>query len=74
MITNQDIKKAFIDNCTHSLVAVISWLIVLLKCHLRSSLIINSVFELLLCGFMASIIDIDHFVMAKSFKLKVGYT
>lgn len=70
--SSQDITKALVDNLTHFLVAVISWLIVLLACHLRSSLIINSVIELFLCGFIASIIDVDHFLMAKSLKLKVS--
>lgn len=73
LMTGPDIVKALVDNCTHSLVAVISWFIILIKCHLKSSLIRSSLFELLLCGFIASIIDIDHFILANSLNLKVCF-
>lgn len=70
LITTGDLVNALVDNCTHSLVAVISWLIIL-NYDLKSPVIINSLCELLLCGFFASVIDVDHFIMAKSFYLKV---
>ncbi|XP_046670041.1 transmembrane protein 267 [Homalodisca vitripennis] len=69
-VTNNIVIKALVDSSTHGVAAVLSWLIVVLKCHNKSTMIINSVFELFLCGLMASAIDIDHFIMAKSFKLK----
>lgn len=71
-VANHDLLKALVDNSTHVIVAVFSWLIVVLKCHKRSSMIVNSIFELFLSGILASVIDIDHFVLAKSFKLKVS--
>lgn len=70
-ISNTNLSKAVVDSSTHCLVAILSWLIVLLKCHKRSTMLINSIFELLLCGFLATSIDVDHFIQARSLKLKV---
>lgn len=72
LLSEADLKKALVDNITHALIAVLSWLIIVFKCHLRSSMVINSIVELLLCGVTASIIDIDHFIMTRSLKLKVS--
>lgn len=71
-MSNTILSKAVVDSSTHCLVAILSWLIVLLKCHKRSTMLINSIFELLLCGFLATSIDVDHFIQARSLKLKVS--
>lgn len=71
-ISNKNVVRAIVDSCTHSLVSIVSWLIVLLKCHNHSSMIKNSVFEIFLSGIFASVIDVDHFILARSINLKVS--
>lgn len=61
--------KALFDNSIHSLIGGLSWLIVTIK--LRKKTVWFRFSSVLLCAFIASVIDVDHFIAARSFKLKV---
>lgn len=58
--------RAGLDNLTHALVGLWSWAIVI---GLRKR---SDVYEVLLAGLLASLIDLDHFYTAGSLSLKVG--
>ncbi len=62
-LTGLDMKliSALLDNFSHSLIALLSWLIVRLP-HVHAN-------ELILSAFIGSIIDIDHFLSARSMRL-----
>lgn len=57
--------RAALDNATHGLVGLWSWAVVI---GLRKK---SDVYEVLLAGLLASLIDLDHFYMAGSLSLKV---
>lgn len=57
--------RAVLDNATHGLVGLWSWAVVI---GLRKK---SDLYEVLLAGLLASIIDLDHFYMAGSLSLKV---
>lgn len=59
------ILRAFIDSCTHGLIGLLSWIIVTL--HRGSH---YNKYEVILCGILSSLIDLDHFFKAKSLRLK----
>lgn len=63
------LHKAFFDNGTHAVVAVISWLIVCVCCKYKSTSQIC--IESITCGIIASLIDLDHFLVARALNLKV---
>lgn len=67
--SNIRIHKALFDNTTHAAIAGISWLIVCFRFKYSSALSIFS--EVLGCAALASMIDIDHFIVAKSMQIKV---
>lgn len=58
--------RATLDNATHGLVGLWSWAVVI---GLRKK---SDLYEVLLAGLLASIIDLDHFYMAGSLSLKVS--
>ncbi|XP_054715012.1 transmembrane protein 267-like [Uloborus diversus] len=60
------LRKAIVDSSCHMLIANISWLIFISW----EKLTFTSVWETLLCGILASLIDSDHFVTAKSLQLR----
>ena len=64
-IDNSDILRAFFDNLAHGGVAFLSWLAVTGINKRRFA-------ESVICGVLACAVDLDHFVMAKSYSLKVG--
>ena len=65
-----DILRAAVDNGGHGVIASLSWLAVVgCKDVTRK----NNLFEMFLCGLIASSIDIDHFLAAKSLRLKVRH-
>ncbi|XP_015920566.2 transmembrane protein 267 [Parasteatoda tepidariorum] len=66
MIQKNLTLHCFIDNLTHIAIGIISWLIVISYDKISLSHLLQS----LLCGFFAGIIDVDHFLMAKSLNLK----
>jgi len=56
--------RALQDSAVHGLVALLSWFIVI-GCHMTS----YTLYETILCGGLASIVDVDHFIAAGSFSL-----
>ena len=68
--------KAIVDNATHGAVAAISWLLAARIVPI-SSLIkwppVAAAWECVICGAVASFIDVDHFVQAGSWRLEVNY-
>lgn len=64
------VLKAINDNLTHGLIGGLSWMVYCVK-RRKSRLI---VFEVVLCTLLSSLIDLDHFVAAKSVLLKVSST
>jgi hypothetical protein len=58
---SQQLTRALLDNSAHSLVGIISWFLVTYPRW--------NFYELLLSGLVASLIDLDHFISAKSFHL-----
>ncbi|KAM6902970.1 transmembrane protein 267 [Xenentodon cancila] len=58
--------RATLDNATHGLVGLWSWAIVI---GLRKK---SDLYEVLLAGLLASVIDLDHFYMAGSLSLKAA--
>ncbi|XP_033624605.1 transmembrane protein 267-like [Asterias rubens] len=59
--------RAVVDNFSHGMVGAMSWAMVVLvipPCSLRQ------LAEVILCGLLASLLDVDHFIAARSFELK----
>jgi len=67
VIQNHLWLRAALDNATHGLVGLWSWAVVI---GLRKK---SDLYEVLLAGLLASIIDLDHFYMAGSLSLKVTF-
>ncbi|RXN38862.1 transmembrane C5orf28-like protein [Labeo rohita] len=57
--------RAVFDNATHGIIGLWSWAIVI---GLRKR---SDFYEVVLAGFLASVIDLDHFYLAGSLSLKV---
>ena len=69
------ILKAISDNTTHILIGVISWFIIIYNVKTSLSGNIKTSFgELVVSGAISSLIDIDHFILARSIHLKVRNT
>jgi len=64
LFTSHKLFKCISDNGTHFLIAILSWMFIE---EIDFSTI--PVGSLLLCGMMASVIDLDHFVAARSFNI-----
>lgn len=64
-INSNHIFRALVDNSGHGAIAFLSWLAV-------AGMDKRGLAESIFCGVMACAIDVDHFVMAKSYSLKVG--
>lgn len=63
------ILRAVSDNLTHGLVAGLSWtLIVILS---KESVALN-ILNIVVCSVLSSLIDLDHFIEAHSWKLNVS--
>lgn len=68
---NHPLLKAVSDNVTHGLIGLFSYLIVMIE--YRTSVSISELFLLVGAGFIVSCgIDLDHFIMARSWKLVVS--
>lgn len=70
-LTSKDFYRALVDNSSHGLIGLISWLIIVLKSYKYKTYLINPYCDVIVSWIIASVIDIDHFILAKSFKLKV---
>lgn len=65
-IQQNDWLRAFSDNAVHGILGMWSWAIVI---GLRKK---SDFTEVTLAGFLASVIDVDHFLLAGSLSLKVS--
>lgn len=61
--------RAFVDNMTHGAIGLLSWHIV--TGHLGELSLSMRVCAVVLCGLMASAVDLDHFAAAKSLRIQV---
>lgn len=66
-IMKNDVLRSIVDNTGHGIIAFVSWSAVTGVSDTKR----RDVAEMVLCGIIACAIDLDHFVAAKSFKLKV---
>ena len=66
-VAKQHIVRALTDSLTHGLVGGVSWALVT-DVHLNR----QRIMEWFLCMGLAMAVDVDHFIAAKSFHLKVG--
>lgn len=64
--------RSITDNTFHFFIAILTWILVYYhsnsKCYVFSSL----VYECLLTGLIGSAVDVDHFVVARTFSVKVS--
>ncbi|XP_063981424.1 transmembrane protein 267 [Diachasmimorpha longicaudata] len=60
------VARAMVDNITHALIAGVSWTLLTL---LLNEPIFKNVIDIALCALISSLIDADHFIQAKSWKL-----
>lgn len=63
------LRRSLVDNLTHIIIGMFSWLLSISYEKLYHPWNITNC---LLCGFFAGIVDIDHFLMAKSLNLNVS--
>lgn len=61
--------RLIMDNGVHGAIAALSWLIVV---DYHSVSLNRTFYEVLLCGSLGSLIDLDHFIEARSFHFKVN--
>ena len=66
-IERVDLAKAICDNAGHAAIAGLCWLIIL-DYNVR----IRSLIEVGICGVIGSLVDVDHFIHARSLYLKVS--
>lgn len=59
--------RALLDNAVHGLIASLSWLIVV---DYRDELFRSNIIEAFVCGCLGCLLDLDHFIQAKSLRLK----
>ncbi|XP_013411603.1 transmembrane protein 267-like [Lingula anatina] len=64
-----DTLRALSDNLTHGLIAAISWAIVI---DGQADSPRGALLQILLCGALGSLVDVDHFLAARSLKLKAA--
>jgi hypothetical protein len=64
--------RAVADNLTHGTIGLLTWHIV--STHLADLSFTARLCEVLLCGLLASAIDLDHFAAARSFRIQVQQT
>lgn len=69
---NNHLIKALIDNATHSGVGLTSGFVILYLSDRKHLSLLSKCFLILCCTFISSFIDLDHFIAARSFQLKVN--
>lgn len=67
-ITKNNVLRSIVDNICHGTIAFVSWCAVV-GVNVNKK---KDVLEMLLCAVMACAIDLDHFISAKSYHLKVS--
>ncbi|XP_023710471.1 transmembrane protein 267 isoform X2 [Cryptotermes secundus] len=66
--TQYEDVQAVADNLTHGAIGLLTWHIV--RIHLAGLSLTTQLSEILLCGLLASAIDLDHFAAARSFRIQ----
>ncbi|XP_011683785.2 transmembrane protein 267 isoform X1 [Strongylocentrotus purpuratus] len=71
-IISSNLRRALIDNGTHGLVGLLSWAVVVNPTLLPLGTLVREPFlwEILLCGVLSSLVDLDHFAAAGTVKLQ----
>lgn len=64
-----EIVRAISDNLTHATVGGITWTLVLV---LSKKSVVDNLGSIVICFFMSSLIDIDHFITAGSWDINVS--
>ena len=64
-----EIVRAISDNLTHATVGGITWALVLI---LSKKSVLENVGSVIVCFFMSSLIDVDHFITAGSWDINVS--
>lgn len=62
--------KAIIDNATHGSIGIFSWALVVISLNSIRNLRLKHCAEIFGCGVIASLIDLDHFIAARSLSLQ----
>lgn len=57
--------RAAVDNTAHGIIALVSW------CIISGIQTQKDIIDAIVCGIIACVIDVDHFIAARSFKLQV---
>lgn len=68
--SNSSITKAILDNVTHACVGLLTGLLLFVQVERRISSA-EKYAAIIVCCLVSSLIDIDHFIAARSWKLKV---
>lgn len=70
LVSHSKIKifQAVFDNATHCMIGGLSWFLVCIYCK---KINYGVIIEIIICAAISSLIDLDHFAMAKSFSLQV---
>ncbi|KRT82770.1 hypothetical protein AMK59_4205 [Oryctes borbonicus] len=66
--SQKHIYRALFDNVTHAVIGGLSWFIICLNHRERNAS--STLFEIITCTAVSSLIDLDHFAVAKSWSLK----
>ena len=64
-----EVIRALSDNFTHATVGGLTWLLILI---LSKKSILQNISSVYLCFFLASFVDVDHFLTAGSWRLHVS--
>ncbi|KAG8229735.1 hypothetical protein J437_LFUL007910, partial [Ladona fulva] len=64
-IAHHDTLRAISDSVTHGVIGGLSWLVVANHYDMKKGIL-----DSLLCAFISSAIDVDHFIAARSFSIK----
>lgn len=72
LVDYSDIKivKALVDNCTHAIIGGFTW--TLIQTYRKNDIYTNAFLEIFICTAASSLIDVDHFIVARSFRLEVS--
>lgn len=66
--SKKHIYRALFDNTTHAIIGGLTWFMVCLNHRNKNS--ISTIIEICVCTAISSLIDLDHFITAKSLSLK----
>lgn len=64
-----EIVRAVSDNLTHATVGGLTWSLILI---LSKRSVLQNIYKVFLCFFIASFVDVDHFLIAGSFRIYVS--